>query len=103
VSCGNATQELVTARYLRGRSQVSCIRKRSDSTEYLAMLQRHYEVDVNGKCCYEGATHQVEVNDRMFSELYLIQRGVKLFLLLFSCSSRIPCWTHLSSLGLVSL
>jgi len=39
----------------------------------------------------------------MFSELYLIQRGVKLFLLLFSCSSRIPCWTHLSSLGLVSL
>ena len=47
------------------------------------MLQRLYEVGVNGKCWrlmkswYEGATCQVKVDDGMLSEPYSIQRGVK--------------------------
>ena len=47
------------------------------------MLQRLYEVGVNGKCWrlmkswYEGATCQVKVDDGMLSEPYPMQRSVK--------------------------
>ena len=83
VSCGDAifaTQEVI-CRYLRGGSHAYTICKKP--VEYPVLLQRLYEVGVNGKCWrlmkswYEGATCQVKVDDGMLSEPYPIQRGVK--------------------------
>ena len=56
VSCANvifSTQEVI-ARYLRGESEVfMCLydlQRVFDSTEYPVLLERLYEVGINGKC-----------------------------------------------------
>ena len=89
MSCADfifAAQEVV-GRYLRSGSQVFVclydLQKAFDLVEYPVMLQRQYEVSVNGKCWrlmkswHGGAICQVKVDDGMLSEPYSIQRGVK--------------------------
>jgi len=59
------------------------LQKVFDSVEYLVMLQRQYEVSVNGMCWwltkswYGGAICQVKVDGGILSEPYPIQRGMK--------------------------
>ena len=115
VSCADAifgTQEMI-ARYLKGGSTVfMCLydlQKAFDSVEYPVLLQKLYEVGVNGKCWrllknwYEGATCRVKMDSSELTESYPIQRGVKqgsvlspaLFLLIID-----PLLTKLEESGL---
>ena len=88
VSCANAifaTQEII-ARYLRGGSRVyMCLydlQKAFDSVEYPVLLEKLYDVGVNGKMWrllsswYEGGSCQVKV-DGVVSERFVVERGVK--------------------------
>ena len=87
VSCADAifaTQEII-ARYLRGGSHVyMCLydlQKAFDSVEYLVLLQKLYDVGVNGKMWrllknwYEGGSCWVKV-DGMVSGRFVVERGV---------------------------
>ena len=88
VSCADAiftTQEII-ARYLRGGSRVyMCLydlQKVFDSVEYPILLQKLYDVGVNGKMWrflknwYEDGSCRVKV-DGMVSGRFVVERGVK--------------------------
>ena len=88
VSCADAifaTQEII-ARYLRGGSRVYMrlydLQKAFDSVEYPVLLQKLYDVGVNGKMWrllknwYEGGSCRVKV-DGMVSGRFVVERGVK--------------------------
>ena len=88
VSCADAifaTQEVI-ARYLRGGSRVyMCLydlQKAFDSVEYPVLLEKLYEVGVNGKMWrllkswYEGGSCRVKIDGRL-SESFSVERGVK--------------------------
>ena len=80
-----ATQEIV-AKYLREGSRVyMCLydlQKAFDSVEYLVLLEKPYDVGVNGKMwrllksLYEGGSCQVKLDGRL-SDSYHVERGVK--------------------------
>ena len=80
-----ATQEVI-ARYLSGGSRVfMCLydlQKAFDSVEYPVLLERLYEVGVNGKTWrllrswYKGAFCRVKCDGEL-SESFMVERGVK--------------------------
>ena len=88
VSCADAifaTQDIV-AKYLRGGSRVyMCLydlQKAFDSVEYPVLLEKLYNVGVNGKMWrllnnwYRGGSCQVKVHGRV-SDRFMVERGVK--------------------------
>ena len=88
VSCADAifaTQEVI-AKYLRGGSRVyMCLydlQKAFDSVEYPVLLEKLYDVGVNGKMWrllkswYEGGSCRVKV-DGVLSASFVVERGVK--------------------------
>ena len=88
VSCSDAifaTQEVV-AKYLRGGSRVyMCLyelQKAFDSVEYPVLLEKLFDVRVNGKMWrllkswYDGGHCKVRLNG-MLSEIFQVERGVK--------------------------
>ena len=89
VSCADAifANQEVIARYLKGGSRVyMCLydlQKVFDSIEYPVLLNRLYDLGVNGKCWriikswYENASCKVKLDEGVFSESYPVERGVK--------------------------
>jgi len=111
VSCADAifaTQEVI-ARYLNSGSKVyMCLydlQKAFDSVEYAVLMDKLFEVGVNGKMWrllrnwYDGGSCRVKVDGRL-SETYPVGRGVKqgsvlspaLFLLVLDPLCRLPGW-----------